>query len=97
MKLDLKLLSIRFSQMKNEPPVPTESINSYLLEKILLPCMNGGKILLQDIEFDSFEVKDIDELEEYYNELSKAGVKLRQFMETVRNLPSVTCKTRSFC
>ena len=53
--------------------------------------------MLQDIEFDSFEVKDIDELEEYYNELSKAGVKLRQFMETVRNLPSVTCKTRSFC
>lgn len=97
MKLDLKLLSMRFSQARNEPPAPTEGVNAYLLEKILLPCMNGGKILLQDIEFDSFEVKDIDELEEYYNELSKAGVKLRQFMETVRNLPSVTCKTRSFC
>lgn len=97
MKVDLKLLSVRFSQMKDEPPVPTEGVNSYLLEKILLPCMNDGEILLQNIDFDSFEVEDVDELEEYYNELSRAGMKLRQFMETVQNLPSETCKIRSFC
>lgn len=97
MKVDLKLLSMRFSQMKDEPPVPTEGVNSYLLEKILLPCMNGGRILLQNIDFDSFEVEDVDELEEYYDELSRAGMKLQQFMETVQNLPSESCKTRSFC
>ena len=41
MKLDLKLLSMRFSQAKDEQPVSTEGVNSYLLEKILLPYMNG--------------------------------------------------------
>ena len=44
MKLDLNLLSMRFSQAENEPPVPTDGVNEYLLEKILLPCMNGDTI-----------------------------------------------------
>lgn len=97
MKLDLKLLSMRFSQMKNEPPVPTEGINSYLLEKILLPCMNNGTVYLQDIEYDAFDVEDIDLLERYYDDLSRAGGRLLQFAETVKKLPPEAQKARMFC
>ena len=97
MKLDLKLLSRRFSQMKNEPPVPTEGINSYLLEKILLPCMNNGTIYLRDIDYDAFDIEDIDFLERYYDDLSRAGGKLHQFIDTVQNLPPEAQKARMFC
>ncbi len=97
MKLDLKLLSMRLSQVKDEPPVPTDGVNSYLLEKILLPCMNGGSVLLRDIDYGAFEVEDVDALEEYYDELSRAGGQLGQLMETVRNCPPEARKARQFC
>ncbi len=97
MKLDLKLLSMRFSQAKDEPPVPTEGVNPYLLEKILLPCMDGGTIRLRDIDYKAFNVEDIDPLEEYYSKLLKEGGKLKQFTETVRDTPPEARKARMFC
>jgi len=97
MKLDLNLLSMRFSQKKNEPPVPTEGVNPYLLEKILLPCMDGGTVRLRDIDYEAFDMEDIEPLEEYYSKLFKAGGKLEQFTETVRNIPPEARKARVFC
>lgn len=97
MKLDLKLLSMRFSQMKDEPPVPTDGVNAYLLEKILLPCLDNGTVYLRDIDYEAFEVEDIDLLEQYYSDLCKASGRLRQFTETVGNLRPEACKARTFC
>ena len=97
MKLDLKLLSMRFSQMKDEPPVPTTGVNPYLLEKVLLPCMNGGNGYLRDIDYQAFDAEDIDLLERYYDDLSRAGGRLQQLMETVGNLPPEAHKARLFC
>ncbi len=97
MTLDLKLLSMRFSQAENEPPAPTEGVNSYLLEKILLPCMNGDTILLRDIDYDAFDVEDIETLAEYHDELAHAGYRLGQLTNTVQNLPPEPKKARMFC
>lgn len=97
MKLDLTLLSMRFSQTKDEPPIPTAGVNSYLLQKILLPCMNGESVRLRDIDYDAFEVEDVDTLERYYDDLSRAGGRLRQFTETVQNCPPEARKARQFC
>lgn len=97
MKLDLELLSMRFSQAKDEPPVPTDGINPYLLEKILLPCMNDESVLLRDIDYDAFEIEDIDDLESYYDSLSRAGCQLGQLTETVRKCPPEARKARLFC
>ncbi len=97
MTLDLKLLSMRFSQMKDEPPVPTEGVNPYLLEQILRPCMNNGTVYLRNIDYEAFDIEDIDLLERYYEDLSRAGGKLQQFMDTVRKLPPKAQKARLFC
>ena len=97
MKLDLKLLSMRFSQIKDEPPVPTTGANPCLLEKVLLPCMNGGNVYLRDIDYQAFDAEDIDLLERYYDDLSRAGGRLQQLMETVGNLPPEAHKARLFC
>ena len=97
MKLDLKLLSMRFSQTKDEPPAPTEGVNPYLLEKILLPCMNGESILLRDIDYSAFDVEDIEPLAEYHDELAQARYKLEQLTKTVRNLPPIAKKSHAFC
>ena len=97
MKLDLKLLAIRFSQAKDEPPAPAEGVNPYLLEKILLPYMNGESILLRDIDYSAFDVEDIEPLAEYHDELAQAGYKLEQLTKTVQNLPPIAKKSRTFC
>lgn len=97
MKLDLKLLSIRFSQAKDEPPVPTDGVNKYLLEKVLLPSMSNSGVYLRDIDFDAFAMEDVNILAEYYGELYKAGGKLRQLVETVRKVPPEARKARVFC
>ena len=97
MKLDLKLLSMRFSQTKDEPPAPTEGVNPYLLEKILLPRMNGESILLRDIDYSAFDVEDIEPLAEYHDELAQARYKLERLTKTVRNLPPAAKKSRAFC
>lgn len=97
MKLDLKQLSIRFSQMEDEPPVPTDGVNPYLLEQILLPCMNNETVCLRDINFDAFDAEDVDLLERYYDRLGKEVGKLWQLMDTLRNLPPQAQKSRQFC
>lgn len=97
MKIDLKLLSMRFSQAKDESPVPTEDVNTYLLTKILLPSMNGETLCLRDIDYDAFDPEDIEQLETYYNNLARAGRRLGQFTETVQNLPPEAQKNRMFC
>ena len=97
MTLDLKLLSMRFSQMKDEPPVSTEGVNSYLLEQILLPCLNNGTVYLRDIDYEAFDKEDIDLLERYYDNLSRVCGTLWQLTETVANLPPEAQKARMFC
>ena len=64
MKLYLKLLSMRFSQAKDEPLVPADGVSEYLLQKILLLCMGGAAIRLRDIDYGAFDVEDVDRLEE---------------------------------
>lgn len=97
MKIDLKLLSMRISQAKDEPAVPTGGVNPYLLSKILLPSMNGGTVYLRDIDYDAFDTEDIEPLEKYYSDLSRESGKLRQFTETVQKLPPEARKARMFC
>lgn len=97
MRLDLKLLSIRFSQKKEEPPVPQDGINTYLLENILMPTLDSKDIYLKDVDFTVFDVDDIDKLEDYYNQLYNTGRRLDQFIQTVaQTLPSAS-SIRSFC
>lgn len=42
MKLNLKLLSTRFSQAKEQLYVPDDGVNPYLLEHILRPNLEGS-------------------------------------------------------
>ena len=97
MRLDLELLSIRFSQKKEEPPVPQDGISAYLLEKILMPALDSKDIYLKDVDFTAFDVDDRDKLDDYYSLLYSRGQGLDKFIQTVaQTLPSAS-SVRSFC
>lgn len=97
MKLNLELLSMRFSQKETEQIVPTDGINTYLLEKVLLPAMNDGTIYLGDIDFDAFDAEDIEAVAEYHDRLTGAVQLTFQFVMAVDSTPSQASRDRMFC
>lgn len=97
MKLNLKLLATRFSQAEDEPPVPEDGVNRYLLEHILRPNLEGNGLCLGDINFEAFEADDVPALEDYHDRLFAASRTLSQFAETVDRVPPAPRETRAFC
>ena len=82
MKLNLKLLAIRFFQAKDGPLVSEDGVNRYLLG---------------DIDFDAFEAEDVPALEAYYERLYKTSQDLSQFAQTLSRVPPAPKTVRSFC
>lgn len=97
MKLNLKLLAIRFSQAKDGPPVSEDGVNRYLLERVLRPNLEGDLLRLGDIDFDAFEADDVPALEAYYERLYKTSQDLSQFAQTLDRVPPAPKAVRAFC
>ena len=97
MRLDLELLSIRLSQKEAELTVSTDGVNTYLLENVLQPCMEGNPVFLGDIAFDAFAPDDIQKLGAYHDNLIYASEKLVQFVKTVDCAPPAASRNRMFC
>lgn len=97
MRLDLKLLSMRFHQKKEETPLPQDGLNAYLLETVLIPALHSTDIYLQDIDFTAFDAEEVNELENYYERLYHEGQGLEQFIQTVAQTQPAASSARSFC
>ena len=90
MKLNLKLLAIRFFQAKDGPPVPEDGVNRYLLEQVLRPNLEGDLLRLGETE-------DVPALEAYYERLYKTSQDLSQFAQTLNRVPPAPKAVRAFC
>ena len=97
MKLDLKELSHAFRKLKESETVPLNEVNPYLLEKILLPTLQGHVPTLKDIDYSQFEDGDITELADYCERLMDESNKLMQFVGAVASIEAVPCRSRQFC
>ncbi len=97
MKLDLKLLSIRFFQAQEGPPVPTEGVSPYLLEHVLKPYIRNETVRYGDLDYDAFEDDELQRFSEYCGELYNAAYKLDQFSDTMSKTRPEPCKRRVFC
>ena len=97
MKLNLERLSARFFQAKDQPCVPEDGVNRYLLENVLRPKQEGKLLRLGDIDFNAFDADDVSALEDYYEKLSKASRDLAQFAQTVARVPPAPKEARAFC
>lgn len=97
MKLDMDLLSIRFFQMRESPPVSTEGVNPYLLEHVVWPCIREEKVCYGDIDYSAFEDDDLQRLSNYCDDLYRAGAKLGQLAAALAKINPEACKRRMFC
>lgn len=65
LKLNTKNFLIALREMPVSDPAQNELVGQkYLLEKFALPLLNGRTVRLNELDFDAFDVDDIDELEE---------------------------------
>ena len=97
MKLDLKLLAVHLSRLEQEDRIPRDRVNSYLLDKILIPCMNGECIQLQDINFDAFELEEVEDLFAAYSGLDREVHVAQCLRWAAGELAPEATHTRTFC
>ena len=97
MKLNLKELSHAFRKLKEEETVSSNGVNSYLLEKVLLPTLQGNAPMLKDIDYSQFEDDDISDLANYCESLMAESNRLMQFVGAVASIEAVPCCSRQFC
>ena len=97
MKLDLKQLAVHLSRLEQEDRIPRDRVNSYLLDKILIPCMNGECIQLQDINFDAFELEEVEDLFTVYSGLERGVHAAQCLRRAAGELAPEAIHTRTFC
>lgn len=97
MKLDLKRLADLLSQQEDNDSVSKEGVNDYLLNKILFPCVNGETVRLSDIDFDAFDVEDVDTLVDYYEALLHWVYELEELAKGLGGIRPAAVKRRAFC
>lgn len=97
MKLDLKLLAAHLSRAEEGPAVPSDGVNDYLLNKILVPSMNGDTLRLRDIDFEAFDVEDVEALANYYDRLHRQSCILAQWAQAVDSVSPAAANFRAFC
>lgn len=73
-----------------------EGIAPYLLDTVLPVLMQGIPPLLQDIDFEQFEVEDPPRLAGYLEERERRTYNLEAFNDKLCGLSPVCVKTRAF-
>lgn len=97
MKLRVNTLCRELDKAKEGEDISSAELNTYLLEKVLRPTMEGNPPRLSEIDFEQFEHDDITELADYCERLGVISSKLRQFVGAVAAIPAIPCRSRQFC
>lgn len=97
MELDLNLLFQNLAQAPDGPAVSSEGVSPYLLEHVLAPALNGQSVLTSDIDFDAFEVEDIEMLSDYYSDLGEMDRHVHRFASALSKVFPVAGTARAFC
>ncbi len=97
MKVELKQLAALLSRLEDEPVIPRDGVNSYLLDKVLVPGMNGDTLCLGEIDFDAFDLEDVNTLANYYDELQQQSCVLSQWAKAMVEVLPAASRSRAFC
>jgi len=97
MKVELRQLAALLSRLEDEPVIPRDGVNSYLLDKVLAPSMNGDALCLGEIDFDAFDLEDVSVLADYYDDLQQQSYVLSQWARAMVEVLPAASSSRAFC
>lgn len=69
----------------------------YLMKALVEPIMADGEIDLGEIDFDSFELEDLDSLERLLDRQTTEQEQLRKLKSSFNKLPAVSVSRPIFC
>ena len=97
MTANLNELRSRLYLVKNEKCVDDTGVEPYLIEHLLYPVLNGEAIMLNSLDYDAFDLNDIERLDEYVSDLMDVHYKVSQIPERLQKAVPLAHTIRRFC
>ena len=96
-KIDLFTISTLLHDLPGEELVPTKNLNSYLMESVIQPILQGKKVHYGDLDYDQFDDLDLHRAHGYCSALSNAGYKLLTLSKAIHNADACASRQCVFC
>ena len=97
MPANLDTLRKTLSETPAEDTVDSSEANSYLLNEVLQPMLDGKNLCYGDIDFSKFSADDVRYISHYYDEYEQVSKKLRGFLKSIVKAEASACRNRAFC
>ena len=97
MQLDLKVLRTLLKEAPQEETVDSSDVNPYLLQKVLMPLLEGTELRYRDIDYSAFEADDLRQLSHYCDMRGGTLHRLLGLKKQLTEAVPCACKHRAFC
>lgn len=67
--IDLKAFRRELGEAVHEKSVDSDGLSPYLMQNLLAPYLKGEAIPLDSLDYDAFDLSDLDRLNEYIGEI----------------------------
>jgi hypothetical protein len=97
MNIDLARFCILLSEVQEDEFLDESGLSPYLMEHLFYPYMKGKNIPLDSLDYDAFELEDLDRLFDYLGDLETVYSKLQDKAEKIWKGSPIACRSRAFC
>jgi hypothetical protein len=97
MTADLKRFCVLLRKTEEDEYLDTSGLSPYLMQNLFHPYMEGRDIPLNSLDYDAFDLGDLDRLHEYLGDLETVYGALHGKTENLRKSPPAARPQRAFC
>lgn len=97
MEIVLKIFCNNLEQAKANKNMDTSGLSDYLMNHLFWPYLRGKKIRLGDLNYDAFELHELDRLMEYVDDLEYFTNTVGRMTERLNKSIPLARTTKSFC
>ncbi len=94
---DLKRFCALIKEVKEDEHLDTNGLSPYLMANLFHPFMAGQDIRLDSLDYDAFDLSDLDRLNNYLGDLETVYDALHSKTEMLRKSPPSARPLRAFC
>jgi hypothetical protein len=94
---DLKRFCILLGEAKEDEHLDDSFVLPYLMKNLFHPFMDGEDIPLNSLDYDAFDLSDLDRLNDYLGDLETVYDALYKHTEKLRKSPPAARPSRAFC
>lgn len=97
MKVDLQRFCTLLRETQEDEYLDSSGVSPYLMDHLFHPYMAGEDIPLNSLDYDAFDLNDLDQLFDFLGDLSTVYNVLCGKAENLRKATPAARPTRAFC